>query len=89
MYRTNYRHLINEIAVMLLPKHIKVKVNCPCALTEHHAMEVYWVSTGITPCILDLGTRGRRVVSYTPRLLYPQEKIPCYSLDRRLGGPQS
>jgi hypothetical protein len=29
------------------------------------------------------------VVSFTPRLLYTQEKNPCYQLDRRLGGPQS
>jgi hypothetical protein len=31
--------------------------SCPCALTEHHAMKAYWGSGGITPCILDLGTR--------------------------------
>jgi hypothetical protein len=29
------------------------------------------------------------VVSFTPRPLYPQGKSPWYSLDRRLGGPQS
>jgi len=29
------------------------------------------------------------VVSFTPQLLYPQGKSPCYPLDRRLGGPQS
>jgi hypothetical protein len=34
--------------------------------------------------ILDLGTRWRRVVSFTPR-----EKAPRYPLDMRLGGPQS
>jgi hypothetical protein len=28
-------------------------------------------------------------VSFTPRLLYPQEKSPWYPLDRRLGGPQN
>jgi len=28
------------------------------------------------------------VVTFTPRLLYPQEKSPRYQLDRRLGGPQ-
>jgi hypothetical protein len=29
------------------------------------------------------------VVTFTPRLLYPQGKILRYSLDRRLGGPQN
>jgi len=29
------------------------------------------------------------VVSFTPRPLYSQGKIPSYPLDRRLGGPQS
>jgi hypothetical protein len=38
----------------------------------------------LDPHFLDLGTRRRWVASFTPRLLYPQ-----YSLDRRLGGPQS
>jgi len=28
------------------------KVRCPCALTEHHAMEAYWGSKGIDPLIL-------------------------------------
>jgi hypothetical protein len=38
---------------------------------------------------LDLGTRWRLVVSFTPRPLYPRGKIPRYPLDRRLGGPQN
>jgi hypothetical protein len=29
------------------------------------------------------------VVSFTLQLLYPQRKNPFYSLDRRMGGPQS
>jgi hypothetical protein len=37
----------------------------------------------------DLGTRWRWVISFTPRPLYLQWKSPWYSLDRRLGGPQS
>jgi hypothetical protein len=28
------------------------KVNCLCALTEHHAMEAYWGSGGIALLIL-------------------------------------
>jgi hypothetical protein len=44
---------------------------------------------GIAPRILDLDTRWRSVVNFTPRPLYPQGKCPCYPLDRRLGGPRS
>jgi hypothetical protein len=43
----------------------------------------------IDPHFLDLGTSWRRVVNFTPRPLYPQEKNLRYPLDRRLGGPQS
>jgi hypothetical protein len=46
-------------------------------------------SGGIVPRILDLGTRLRWVVSFTPRLLYPKGKRPWYPLDRRPGAPQS
>jgi hypothetical protein len=52
-------------------------------------MKAYWGSGRIAKHILDLGTVWRWVVSFTPRPLYPQEKIPWYPLDRRLGGLQS
>jgi hypothetical protein len=53
-------------------------------------MKAYGGSEGITPRILDLGTRWRRVVSVTARPLYLQGKSPWrYPFDRRLGGPQS
>jgi hypothetical protein len=52
-------------------------------------MKAYWETGGIAPRILDLGTRWRWVVSFTPRPLYPQGMRPCYPLDRRLSGPQS
>jgi hypothetical protein len=58
-------------------------------LTKHHAMKTYCGSGGIGPRILDLGTRWRWVVSFTPRSLYPQGKNRLYPLDRRLGGTQS
>jgi hypothetical protein len=62
----------------------------PCVfLTGHLALKVYCGSGGIAPRILDLGARWRWVVSFTLRPLYPQGKSPWYTLDRRLGGPQS
>jgi hypothetical protein len=48
-------------------------------------MKAYWWSGGIAPRILHLGTRWRRVVSFTPRLLYLQGKSPWYPLETRLG----
>jgi hypothetical protein len=56
---------------------------------DHHAMKAFWGIGNIAPRILDLGTRCRWVVSFTPRLLYFQGKSPWYPLDMRLGGTQS
>jgi hypothetical protein len=58
-------------------------------VTEHHATKAYWGSGGTATRILELGTRWRWVVSFTPRPLYPQGKRPWYPLDGRLGGPQN
>jgi hypothetical protein len=44
---------------------------------------------GITPCILNLSTRWRWMVSSTPRPLYPRRRSSRYPLYRRLGEPQS
>jgi hypothetical protein len=55
-----------------------------CAVTGHHAMKAYEGSRGIAPRILDLGTRWKWVVSFTP--IYFRGKNP---LDRRLGGSHS
>jgi hypothetical protein len=52
-----------------------VYVKVKCFLTEHHAMNAYWRSAGIASLILDRDTRWRRVVSFTPRSLYPHGKI--------------
>jgi hypothetical protein len=57
-------------------------------LTEYHAMDAYWGSGGTSPRILDLGTKWKWMVSFTPQPFYPQGKSPCYPLDRRLGGLQ-
>jgi hypothetical protein len=53
-------------------------------LIKHHAMKTYWVSGGITPCILNFGTRWRCMVSFTVRSLYPRNP-----LNRMLGGSQN
>jgi len=52
-------------------------------------MNTYWWRGGMAPSIPNLGARWRWAVSFIPRLLYPQEKSPRYSLDWRLDGPQS
>jgi hypothetical protein len=46
----------------------KVELSLCLFLTEHHAMKAYWGSGGIA--------RWRRVVSFTPRPLYPRERTP-------------
>jgi hypothetical protein len=51
--------------------------SCPCALTKHQALKAYWGGGGTAPRILDLGTRQRWVVSFTPRPLYPQANSPA------------
>jgi hypothetical protein len=58
-------------------------------LTEDHAMKAYWRSRGTVSHILNLGTRWRRVVSFTHQPLYPQGKGLLYPFYRRLGEPQS
>jgi hypothetical protein len=56
--------------------------NCRC---ENYK----WGSGGIDPCFLDLGTKWRWVVSFTPRPLYPLGKSLRYPSQRRLGGTQT
>jgi hypothetical protein len=42
-----------------------------------------------TTSILNLNTRWRSVVSFTPQLFYVWGKSPQYPMERRLGGPHS
>jgi hypothetical protein len=77
-----------KLAMRFSRRWMKVKVTLSLRLTKHHAMKT-WGSGGKAPHILDLDTRWRWVVSFTPRSLYPQEKSPRYPFDRRLGGTQS
>jgi len=53
--------------------------------SPHH--EDVWGSGGIVPRIVNLGSRWRWVVSFTPRPLYPRGRSFWYQFDRRLGGP--
>jgi hypothetical protein len=45
--------------------------------------------TRYSSTILDLGTKWRRVISFTPWLIYPQGNRYGYPLDKRLGGTHS
>jgi hypothetical protein len=45
-------------------------------LIKEHVRETYWESGGIVPCVLNLGTRWRWVVSFTPRTLYHRGENP-------------
>jgi hypothetical protein len=56
---------------------------CPCG---YH--EVVWWSGGIQPLILNLETRWRYGVSFTPRPFYPRGKIRWYQVSRSFDGPQ-
>jgi hypothetical protein len=67
---------------------VKTKVKFSLWLTKHHAMKTCW-GWRCSATILDFSTRREWVVSITPRPLYSWGKSPRYSLDRRLGGPQS
>jgi hypothetical protein len=58
-------------------------------LFKYHNIKMYWGSGSIAPCNLNLGTRWRWVVSFTPRPLYPWGKSPWYPFNCRLGGLQS
>jgi hypothetical protein len=60
-----------------------------CALTEHHAMKVYWESRCIVPRILNRGTRLRWVVSFTPQPLYFQGSSPVIHWIGGLVGPRA
>jgi hypothetical protein len=53
-----------------------VKVKLSLCLTKHHAMKTYYRSGGIAPRILDLGSRWRWVVSFTPGRFTPRERAP-------------
>jgi hypothetical protein len=67
--------LFIEVVAYLLQAKIKVKLSlCFFNLAPRH--EGVLESRGVAPRILELGTRLRRVVSFTPRPLTPRESDP-------------
>jgi hypothetical protein len=54
-----------------------------------HAIKACRGNRSIGPLILNLSTRWKLVVKFMPWPLYLQAKNPKYSLNGRLGGPQS
>jgi hypothetical protein len=79
----------------LLPVHTTWKgsdvISKALTLTFNWAPRIEGVlgSGGMGPRILDLRTRWKWVVSFTPRPLYPKGNSPWYSLHNKLSGPQS
>jgi len=57
-------------------------------LIKHDAMKIFGGSGVIALLTLNIGTRWKRMVSFTPRPPYSQGKRACYPLDKRLCGPQ-
>jgi hypothetical protein len=76
----DYRDRINKV-VYLLPS--------LCFFNSVPCREGVLGSEDIAPRLLNLGTRWRRLISFTLRPLYPQGNRLWYPLFRRLGGPQS
>jgi len=82
--RTHFNH---KPVFLYLIKHTPWRrISC---LIKHHEMNTYWGSGCISPCILNLGTGGRWMISFTPRPLYSRGKSPQYTLVRRLDGHKS
>ena len=52
------------------------------------AMKAFRVSGGVSPLILNLGTRWKSVVNFMPSLFFPGKEPRC-ALSRRLDGPRA
>jgi hypothetical protein len=57
-----------------------LRLSCPCALTEHHAMKAYWGSGGIGPRNLDLEVSGQ-VHAPVALPLWKEPLVPIAGLD--------
>jgi hypothetical protein len=71
---------------LFLIKHYNME---SCPIFKHYELKTFWGIGCIASYFLNFGTRWRWVVSLTPRPLYPSEKRPRYTLDKRLGAPQN
>jgi hypothetical protein len=67
----NYHKIKNKLQNVMTKKKKEV------TLSSVHTMIAYRGSRGTAPLMHNLGTRCRRVVNYTPQLLYPPKKSPC------------
>jgi hypothetical protein len=55
----------------------QTRFQCPCALTEHHAMKTYWGSGGIAPLnFLTSALDGGEWSASRPGRFAPREKAP-------------
>jgi hypothetical protein len=63
-------------------KYVKVSI---ILMSRRENIQWGW---SIAPHIINLGTRQRLQVSFTPRPLHPGDRSPGYPLHKRLGGPQ-
>jgi hypothetical protein len=60
-------------------------VKLSLCLTKYDAMKTYGSVAVTTARILNLGSRRRWVVRFTPRPLYPGRRSPRYPLDKEAG----
>jgi hypothetical protein len=51
-------------------------MNLSLCLSKHHAIKTYLSNGGVVPFILNLGARWRSVVTFTPRPLFPELRVP-------------
>jgi hypothetical protein len=87
--RTQATEFFGASMYMLCSRFLHLVVSSPC-LTNYALRHVdVWGGGCIDPRFLDLGTSWRWVISFTPLPLYPWGKNLLYTLNRRLGGPQS
>jgi len=67
----------------------KAKEKLSLCLNMHHTTKTLRGSGGVAPRSLNLGTRWRWAVTFTPRPLYPKGKHPWDPLHRKVGRLQS
>ena len=85
---TTWEGLIPTWKPLSLFERTKNRMPFPCRYSfTVHTIPEHRFSRGIAPLILNLGTRWRWVVNFTPWMLYPQERNPVSAKMKAL--PQS